>query len=224
MTELKQHTLLLAFITLLLLAKFIIVPIYAWQDQQLADISLLEKKQAKISAVLTAQDKVTQLNKALDSALKQSENLIFPYQEDAKFKLNQQKTLETLLSKFNLTVQHVGWQAVRSKDHSQFTSYPILIRFSGKTDQVVQFLAAAEMNTQRIEVNELNFTLKGQKANALGRITGSITLMLFMEKTPKVKLASLEPTELAKKFSKQLANQRSTQQANNIFVQASKAC
>jgi len=208
MGELKQHTLLLAFLALLLFAKFIIVPIYTWQDQQLADIGLLEKKQAKISAVLNAQNKVAQLNKELDTALKQTENLIFPYQKDANFKLNQQKMLETLLEQFNLTVQHVGWQVARSNKNALFISYPILIRFSGKTDQVVQFLAAAEMNTQRIEVNALNFTFKGQRKDALGRIKGSVTLMLFMEKKPSVKLVLLAPKE----------------QAENVFVQASKPC
>ena len=181
MAELKEHAWLLALIALLLIAKFIIVPIYQWQDKQQAEISLLAKKQNKISKVLKEKDHTAKLNQVLDTVLKQAEGLISSYQEDAKFKLNQQKMLESLLSQFNLTTQHVGWQVDRTKDSPLFTSYPILIRFSGKTTDVIQFLAAIEINPQRIEVNDFNFSFKGQREKTLGRINGNVTLMLFME-------------------------------------------
>lgn len=188
MEELKKHAWLLALLTLLLVAKFIVVPIYQWQDKQQAEIYLLEAKQGKISKVLNEKDNTTKLKQKLEAVLKQTDGLIFPYQEDAKFKLNQQKMLEALLSQFNLTTQHVGWQVARSKDHLLLTSYPILIRFSGKTTDVIQFLAAIEANSQRIEVNEFNFSFKGQREKTLGRINGSVTLMLFMENKLGTKL------------------------------------
>ncbi|MGL1957058.1 MAG: hypothetical protein OCD00_07055 [Colwellia sp.] len=182
MAELKQHAWLLVLLAFLLVAKFIIVPVYQWQDTQLAEISLLERKQGKISSVLKEKNNTAKFKHKLESALQQTDGLFFPFQEDAKFKLNQQKMLESLLSKYNLTVQHVGWQVARSKDSLLLTSYPILIRFSGKTTDAIKFLAAIEMNSQRIGVEEFNFSFKRQSDKALGRINGSVTLMLFMEK------------------------------------------
>jgi len=208
MAELKEHAWLLALLTLLLVAKFIIVPIYQWQDTALSEINLLEKKQGKISKVLKGKDDTTKLKYDLEAALQQTDGLIFPFQADAKFKLNQQKMLESLLSKHNLTIQHVGWQVARSKDSLLLISYPIFIRFSGKTTDVVKFLAAIEMNPQRIGVEEFNFSFKRQSDKALGRINGSVTLMLFMEKEANTNLVSLpnkqEPNTQNKKIMVQV--------------------
>ena len=188
MAELKQHAWLLALLTLLAFAKFFIVPVFEWQDRQLAEIKLLDKKQHKISTVLKEKDNITKLNKKLETILEQVDGFISPYQDEAKFKLNQQKMLESLLAKFNLTTQHVGWQAARPEDEFLLTRYPILIRFSGKTTDVISFLAATDMNPQRIEVNEFNFSLKGQREKSVGRINGSVTLFLFMEQESNVNL------------------------------------
>jgi len=181
MAELKQHALLLMFIALLLVVKFIIIPVFDWQNDVLAKITLLEKKQHKIDKVLLHKDDNTQLNNQLTSVLKQVDGMFFPFQTEANFKLNQQKMLESLLTKHNLTTQNIGWKTSSSFAELDLVRYPIDIRFTGKTTDVIEFIAALEANKQRVEIKTFNLSFKGQREKSLGRINGNITLYLFLE-------------------------------------------
>jgi hypothetical protein len=43
MADLKKHALLLSLMAMLLVAKFIVVPIFAWQQQVVSDIASKQK-------------------------------------------------------------------------------------------------------------------------------------------------------------------------------------
>jgi len=186
MQELKQHAWLLSLVVLLVIAKFIIMPIFIWQDALLADIRVLTTKQQKISKVLANQHNNQQLAEQLLTSLKPVDALFFPYQSETRFKLSQQKMLEALLAEHNLNVGNVGWQVTTAFEQLNVTRYPINIRFTGKTADTIKFIAAIESNSRHIEISKLNLTLKGQRGEKIGRINGNITLRLFMEQSPKV--------------------------------------
>jgi Tfp pilus assembly protein PilO len=186
MQELKQHAWLLSLVALLVIAKFIIMPIFTWQDALLADIGVLTTKQKKISKVLANQHSNKQLGEKLLTTLKPVDGLFFPFQSDTRFKLSQQKMLEELLAEHNLNVGNVGWQVTTDLDMLGVTRYPISIRFTGKTADTINFIAAIERNSRHIEISKLNLTLKGQRGEGIGRINGNVTLRLFMEQSAKV--------------------------------------
>jgi Tfp pilus assembly protein PilO len=186
MTEFKQHAWLLSLVVLLVIAKFIIIPIFTWQNELIADIGLLTNKQQKINEVLTNKSRNQQLGEQLLSTLKPVEALFFPYQTESSFKLSQQKMLEALLAKYSLKIDNVGWQVTTYFDALAIVRYPIQIRFTGNTANTIQFIAAIEANSRHIEISELNLTLKGQRGEGLGRINGNVTLHLFMEQSAKL--------------------------------------
>jgi len=180
MTELKQHAWLLSLVTVLLLAKFIVVPVFDWQAEKLAKITLLEKKQSKIAQLLGQKNNATGTNSALTTVLKQVDGLFSPFQTDTGFKLTQQKRLEALLVKHKLTTQNIGWKTPSVFKNLAMVRYPIELRFKGQTADVIEFMVALEARSELIEINDFNFSFKGQREQNLGSITGRMTLYLFV--------------------------------------------
>jgi len=180
MAELKQHAWLLTIIALLAVIKFVVLPVFAWQDNLLAEISLLEKKQNKINHVLRHSEKNKHLSDELTQLLAPANQLLYPLQTEASFKLQQQKMFETLLAKHKLTVQDVGWKAATPYDELAMVRYPIDIRFTGNTLDVIEFISELESATQRLAISSFNFSFKGQSEKRLGRVNGKVTLHLFL--------------------------------------------
>lgn|GEM_PF-1962522 len=180
MAELKQHALLLSIILILVIAKFVIVPVFAWQDEILSDITLLDKKQDKITSVLGQQNENKINNEQLNVLISDADKMFFPYQQESAFKLSQQKMLESLLSTHKLKSQNIGWQASTLLEGLTATRYSIMIRFSGQTADAIRFMGALESQVRRIEIKDFNVSLKGQRAENLGQVNGQVILYLYV--------------------------------------------
>lgn len=182
MAELKQHAWLLSIIGLLLMAKFIVVPIFTWQDTIIAEITLLNKQQHKINSVLEQSSGNGQLLEQVNRVLTQAEPLFTPFKDEASFKLEQQQMIEALLVKYQLRSQNIGWEASKSFDEISVIRYPITLVLSGNSTDIIEFLAALESMSQLIEIASMNVSLKGQRDKKLGQITnGNLTLYLFAD-------------------------------------------
>ncbi len=180
MAELKQHAWLLSLVAILIIAKFIVVPVFDWQAEILAEITLLEKQQSKITKVLGQKNNTTSANSGLMAALKQAEGLFFPFKTETSFKLTQQKMLEVLLAKYDIRSQHIGWQTATNFKELAVIRYPIQLRFTGKTKDVIDFMVALEAKNELIEINDFNLSLKRQSEQRLGNINGRLTLHFFV--------------------------------------------
>jgi Tfp pilus assembly protein PilO len=181
MAELQKYRLLLSVIAILLAIKFVVIPIFSWQATQLADLQQLEKRQNKIAKVLKQQNSNSQLNAALSVQLNHAKPLFFSYQLETAFKLSQQKKIEALLTKHELKSQNIGWQTSTRLTELGMVRYPIKVSVSGKGSNIIEFITAIETNSQYIKVDEFNLSFKGQRDKSLGRISGFITLHLFVE-------------------------------------------
>lgn len=180
MAELKKHAWLLSILFILAIVKFIVTPAIEWQNEILADIQLLEKKKNKVANVLAKRDKSTIDYKKLSAFVEQGNKVLFPYQQEAAFKLSQQKALESLLTKHNLRVQNIGWQVSTIQEELSVIRYSIQIRFSGESINAIKFMAAIESQEYLIDIKDFNVSLKGQKDQTLGRIDGQVSLYLYV--------------------------------------------
>ncbi|WP_143764320.1 hypothetical protein [Cognaticolwellia mytili] len=177
--ELKKHAFLLSIIALLIIVKFLFLPIITWQDELIAQITQLEKKQNKITQVLANNASNLGLNKALGIELEQVRPLFATFKSVASFKLEQQKLIEKMLAKHKLTLQDIGWQTLTMLPSLSKSRYPLKLTVKGKTIDIINFTAELETYQQFIEISKFNLSLKGQQNNNLGRINGRITLNVF---------------------------------------------
>jgi len=179
MTELKKHALPLTIIVLLLIAKMIIVPIFDWQNALVAEITLLEKRQNKITHVLGKHSHNEQENNELTIELDKLTTIFFPLQTEADFKLTQQKMLESIMAKHTLKSQNIGWQTAKILPEISAIRYPIKMSIEGKHINLINFISDIETSTQHLEIIDFNVSFKGQREKGLGRVTGSLTLYLY---------------------------------------------
>lgn len=184
MAELKKYALLLSFVVVLLIAKFLVVPIIEWQNAMVAEIRLFEKKQHKISSVLKNNAYNKQLNKDLNAELEKINQLFYPFQTDAAFKLAQQKEIEALLAKHKLILENIGWKVSSVFAAVSVIQYPVKIAINGKSTDIINFIGELDKYEKYIEVVNFNLSFQGQNNQQLGRLTGNLSLNLFANQLP----------------------------------------
>jgi len=179
MAELKKHGLLLSFMAFLIVAKFIVVPIFDWQNIQFQSIKLLEKKQQKITTVLGSEHKTSEINASLIKINTQASKLFFPYQTESTFKLKQQQMFESLLAKKQVKIERIAWQVITEFDDLAVKRYQLQLSIKGNTNQIIELFLAFENNEKLIDIKDFNVSFKGQRENTLGQLSGNLTLLLY---------------------------------------------
>ncbi|MDT0602811.1 GspMb/PilO family protein [Thalassotalea castellviae] len=169
MTELKQHTGLLILLALLFALKFIVVPIFDWQDNQLLNIVNQEKKLAKVSHVLAKEGLFDDKNKVLAEKLQSAERLVFAYQPEAEFKLNRQQQIEQLLDKHNISSLNIGWQTATPLSEFNMIKYQLQVSFNGSFINIVKMFTELESSEPWLQIDDFNISTR---SNQLG-IPGS---------------------------------------------------
>lgn len=179
MNELKKHSLMLGLMCSLILIKFVIVPVYEWQDDKLAKIQLLAKKKEKIAGALTQETTFSEAAALLAKQVKKANNVFFPYQKEASFKVSQQKLIESLVKKYSITASNVGWQVTTPIPEYNLVSYQLRVQFVGKTLNVIDFITALETYPSTIIINDFYFGVKQQQKKNLGSINGWFILKFY---------------------------------------------
>ncbi|GAA5142102.1 hypothetical protein [Thalassotalea piscium] len=183
MDELKKHSLLITLMVILGAVKFILVPVYDWQDAQLAEIKLLAKKKSKIENILNQEETFQQNHEKLAAEVKKGNAVFFPYQKEADFKLTQQKLLESLFKKHQVAASNIGWQVITPIPEININSFQIRVQFTGETLNVIQFMGALERYPQRIEITEFYLDLANQSGKKLGKTNGWFMLKFYANAT-----------------------------------------
>jgi len=182
MSELKQHAFLLIVVAVLLLAKFVYIPIIDWQDRTQANIIQQEKKLSKIQNILENKNLIVNENNQLTDALAITNQLFFDYQPPAAFKLSQQKKFEALLSENQLSLTQVAWEKSIDIDSLQVTHYKLGVYFKGGASNVVQFTSALEKNIPYLNVSDFVFSIKQLRGDYIGRFVGHIIVNLYVKR------------------------------------------
>jgi len=179
MNELKKHGFLLSIIIILIIIKFIIVPVFDWQSGKLSIIRLLEKKQLKVEKVLANQKEYINANESLVTIFKQIDSLFSHQKSESAFKLTQQQTIEKLLAQFNLKSQNIGWKGVSLLESIQLKRFQVEIHFKGKSIDVINFIVELEKQPQWIDIIDFNLSVKGQKKDEIGSMDGRININMY---------------------------------------------
>lgn len=180
MRELKKHSIALGLITLLLVLKFIFVPLIQWQDIQINTVAMLERKIEKVESLLLADNLLNEQHFVLSSALSNLEREIFFYQDESAFQLKQQKIVESNLSKSALKVSSIGWQTTVVLRKLPLLQFSLEYRVSGKTNKMVEYLIQLKGQDITPDVQALNFSFRNQNKGTLGSISARIRVTYYM--------------------------------------------
>ncbi|SEK46974.1 hypothetical protein SAMN05216262_101434 [Colwellia chukchiensis] len=180
----NNRKMLLLVLLVLLIARFVIVPIVDWQDEKLASIAANSNNLHKSEQVIARSEKIAtelahvkQLNQTLSDKYFQQANL-----NDFKLKLQQQ--LESLFSQHNLKVKNFSWVAHIPGDVVQERAN---ISFEGEIKNVVALQLAMAQLPQLLQIIQWNFPIRNMSETSLGTTRGQLLVAAY----------NVAPTKLA---------------------------
>ena len=200
MQELKKYQGLLSVLVVLLVAKFVVVPVFDWQESLYQENQANQKKLLKVKRLIEEQDQLLARDTLVSGALDGAEKLIFKVESEAEFKLTQQQFLEELLAKHNLRAENFGWQSGILLDEVNIKQLQLQLRFSGSIVDLVNFVAALEQLEQRYHV--VNFNVNFSKGSTFFR-GGRLALSVYINNDDQINNSEQKNISASVAFLKQ---------------------
>jgi hypothetical protein len=184
MESLKKHRLALVFIALLILTKWLIVPLYDWQQSTLASNNALAQRLAKSAYALENQQQTAATLAAQTKLLEQAENALFNYQAANSFQLAQQKVIEGIFATYQMDISRLAWQIPVPLTALPLTEYEMKLRFTGKATALSKLLSTLNSQNQWFTFDDFQFRFDKRRDKRLGEFDGRISIKMYMrEKT-----------------------------------------
>jgi len=186
MFDLKQpkHQLALGVLVILIALKFLIVPLFDWQNSQLAQLANLQKRAVKSQNVIINQSQINQAQQTINAQLKAVNSLFVDYQRESEFKLAMQQQIEQTIANNQLQINTSSWLPSITVANNQLIRHQLRLNLKGKMRDFINFITLLESKTPKVELKSLNINLKGQNNESLGRVEGTIELAFYMHQAP----------------------------------------
>ncbi|MDN3484899.1 GspMb/PilO family protein [Pseudoalteromonas sp. APC 3224] len=186
MFDLKQpkHQLALGALVILIALKFLIVPLFDWQNSQLAQLANLQKRAVKSQNVIVNQSQINQAQQTINAQLKAVNSLFVDYQRESEFKLAMQQQIEQTIANNQLQINTSSWLPSITVASNQLIRHQLRLNLKGKMRDFINFITLLESKTPKAELKSLNINLKGQKSDGLGNMSGSLELAFYMHQAP----------------------------------------
>lgn len=185
MNDLKKHAVALGAIALLVIIKFVFIPILDWQDNALTDIALQQRKVAKINLLVQSKDVLTDQETELIEHLQRLNKRFYSQQNGNSFKRKIQKTIEDDLKLRKLKIKNIGWQTTTDNPIAPLTQYSINYSFSGKGVDMVNYILAINASDKYSQVAVLNISFSEQRQGRLGYLSARLQRVFYMSQLPK---------------------------------------
>lgn len=172
----NKRNLMMGMLAILLIARFILVPILDWQQEQITQITAKEQRLVKTNNILA---RLPQINSALEQ-LKQGnqkhQSRYFNQASSNTFKLQMQQKVEALFSKYNLKVTNFNWVA---EINEQITQVRAKISFEGETKDFAMLQLAIAQLPKLLNIKQWSLHIKQMNEHSLGNANGSIVLTAY---------------------------------------------
>lgn len=180
MNTLKQHALALSIIGLLLSLKFIVIPVMEWQDQQVTQISLLQRKVAKLTQLIDSRESLTAQLKAEQNEFDKVSHLFFKFETAEKFKREKQQQEEQEIKNHDLKISGIGWKNQQKLGDAPITVFDLEYTVKGRMDKIVNYITEIASASPYKERTAINLMFSRHRAGNLSTVTARINLRYYM--------------------------------------------
>lgn len=175
-----KHKLAFGLLATLLLLKFLLVPLFDWQNEQLSNITNLQKRASKSQNVITNQSQITQSQQRITAQLNAINSLFIGYKNDAEFKLAMQQQIEQSLANNQLQINNSSWLPSINVANEQLMRHQLRLSIKGTLLNFKNFITLLESTPPQVALKTFNINLKGQNSEQLGQVEGTIELAFYM--------------------------------------------
>lgn len=175
-----KHKLALGLLATLLLLKLLLLPLFDWQNEQLSNITNLQKRASKSQSVITNQGQISQSQQRITAQLNAINSLFIDYKNDAEFKLAMQQQIEQSLASNQLQINNTSWLPSILVANEQLMRHQLRLNIKGTLLNFKNFITLLESTPPQAELKTFNINIKGQNSEQLGRVDGTIELAFYM--------------------------------------------
>jgi len=168
-----KRKLMLVVLAVLLITRFILVPIFDWQQEQIDQIKEKEQRLVKTNNIITRLPQVELALAQLKESNQKQQARYFNQALSNTFKLQLQQKTEKLFSEHDLKVTNFNWVA---EIPGQIMQARAKISFEGATKDFAKLQLEIAQLPKLLNIAQWTLHIKRMNDHSLGNIKGSIIL------------------------------------------------
>ena len=174
---------LLSILGLLLLLKFIIVPVLDWQNSLVEELSIKEQRLLKSVKAVDESKELTETLEQLTKKNEQLQSLLFEHKPDTEFQLKQQQLVEGIFEENEIEISNIGWSPKSYVEEWQLTKFELRINFSGNISKLQNVKLLLESQEKWVELSEFNFRFGKKRLGREITVSGNMKLNYYMKES-----------------------------------------
>ncbi|GAA0353825.1 hypothetical protein GCM10009092_17740 [Bowmanella denitrificans] len=181
MSKLKKQ-ILIGFLLVLAVLKFVIVPVLEWQDEKVAQINTLGQQLSKGTKLLAVQKELELKLQALQAQKGDVLPMLTTDEPSAtQFQLQVQRKIDELMAKHELNVQNVNWLTPRPKGMA--VEHRLEIRMTGGLKEYLALMIDIEQQKPKLAIVEVNSLISNMRpaGYTLGRVNGRLVISAWQQ-------------------------------------------
>lgn len=155
-----KHYLLL--VVALIIANFVLEPLWQNALDTQHKVQLMQKKEAKVNSLLAMKGKVEEQSEIMLSKRLKLQTYLFPASSESEFKLLAQGKVESVLADASCNIDSIGWKS-RSKIEQSLIRWTLEARFKGNAECVLKVVRTLEH--QKPIINIADYSLGGSEVS-----------------------------------------------------------
>jgi len=167
---------MIGVLVVLLVARFILMPIIDWQQEQITQITAKEQRLIKTNNIIARLPQIHIALEQLKQGNKQQQSRYFNKASSNNFKLQLQQKVEALFSTHNLKVTNFNWVAEITE---QIIQARAKITFEGTTKDFAMLELAIAQLPKLLSIKQWSLHIKQMNDHSLGNANGSIVLTAY---------------------------------------------
>lgn len=171
-----KRKVMLGVLAVLLLARFILVPIFDWQQEQILAIETKQQRLVKTNNII---DRLPQINLALselEANNLQQQQRYFEHASSNAFKLQLQQEIESVFTEHELKVTNFNWVVEIPGEISQARAK---IAFEGTTANFALLQLAIAQFPKLLNIAQWTLQINRMNNRSLGKVRGSLLLTAY---------------------------------------------
>lgn len=172
----NKRKLMLGVLAVLLLTRFIFVPIFDWQQEQIDQIEEKEQRLVKTNNIITRLPQVELALAQLKESNQKQETRYFKQPLSNTFKLQLQQNAEKLFAEYELKVTNFNWVA---EIPDKITQARAKISFEGATKDFAKLQLEIAQRSKLLNIAQWTMHIKRMNDHSLGNVKGNILLTAY---------------------------------------------
>lgn len=171
----KNNPILLVSVAILVLLKFVVLPIIEWQNEMILEAGHLQKKIDKSKSHIKRMPELYEYQRQLEASLTLVKAKVERYNNENRYQISKQREFESLFKKHKLTITSSHWKDVIKSEEG--ATFQLQMQFRGMLKDLIVLQTEINLMRPSVTIGNLGVNIQGQQPNSLGSMTGNMVVV-----------------------------------------------